>query len=130
MPSPLPYFEISKVFWKRPGNQREIVDAVRWAAQNQTFFTLNGPDYLVANCTSQPKNRLFLVHLVNYNAAQIPEVPALQGRVALPDQKPALKITLYTPEGSARPLDFENGSSGATFSIPGMRVYGLVAIQW
>jgi hypothetical protein len=130
MPSPLPYFEISQIFWKRPKNQGDIVDAVRWAAQNQTCFTLNGPDYLIANCTSQPKNRLFLVHLVNFNAAQVPVIPALQARVALPEQKPALKITIYSPEGSGRSLDFRNDSSGATFAIPEMRVYALVAIQW
>jgi Beta-galactosidase trimerisation domain len=130
LPPALPYFEISNIFWKQPKNSADIVDAIRWAANSETILTLDGPAYLVANCTVQANNRRLLVHLVNYNASQVPGIAVLDGRVTLPEQKPALKTTIYTPEGGERALEFKNESTGTAFTLPGMRVYALVAIDW
>ncbi len=125
------YFPISNTFWKRPKNSKDLIDAVRWTAGSQLPLTLSGPEFLVANCTSQARNQRFFVHLVNYNAKHVPVIPGIQAQVALPADKKALKVTLYTPDSStARQLDFTNGDAGARFTVPEMRTYALIALQW
>jgi hypothetical protein len=130
-PPPQPYFEITNIFWKRPKNWKALVETIRWAAGDQLPLTLDGPEFLVANCTSQPRNQRFFIHMVNYNAVHTPVLTTIQTQVALPKDKKALKVTLHTPEsGIARSLDFTNENTGARFTIPEMRTYALIALQW
>jgi hypothetical protein len=130
LPPAQPYFEITNIFWKRPKNWKDVIAAIRWAAGDQVPLSLDGPEFLVANCTSQIQNRRFFVHLVNYNAKLIPSLTAIQTKVALPENRKALKVTLYSPESdAARPLDFNNEGNVANFAVPEMRSYALIAIQ-
>ncbi len=131
MPPPEPYFWVSNIFWKRPKNWKDITDAVQWAAEDQIPLTLDGPDFLVANCTRQTRNQRFLVHLVNYDVVKTPTLSNLKVRVALPRNKKAQKVTLYAPDANdARSLDFTSDSSGTRFTVPEMKAYAMVSVQW
>ncbi|MGC9292155.1 MAG: alpha-amylase family protein [Acidobacteriaceae bacterium] len=131
LPQPEPYFWISNIFWKRPKNWREIVDSVQWAAGGQLPLVLDGPEFLVANCTHQTREKRFLVHLVNYDVVKTPSLTNLKVWVSLPNNKKARTVALYTIDASeACPLDFTSDTSGTGFTIPEMRAYALVAVQW
>ena len=131
LPPPEPYFWISNIFWKRPKNWKEIIDAVHWAAEDKIPLTVDGPEFLVANCTRQARNQRFLVHLVNYDVVKTPILINLQVRAALPKNNKAQKVTLYAPDANdARPLDFTNDSSGTRFTVPEVKAYALIAVQW
>ena len=131
LPPPEPYFAMTNIFWKRPRNWKKIIDAVHWAAESQIPLTLDGPEFLVANCTHQARDQRFLVHLVNYNVTKVPSLADLQLLVALPKNKRARKVTLYAPDSKeARPLNFTNDNSGTRFTMPELRAYALIAVQW
>ncbi|MHB1955725.1 MAG: hypothetical protein ACYCOU_18465 [Sulfobacillus sp.] len=130
LPPPEPYFAITDIFWKRPKNWKAITDAVHWGAGDRIPLTLDGPEFLVANCTYQTREQRFLVHLVNYNVIKVPSLIDLRIRVALPENKKAQKVTLHAPDVSdARPLDFTNDSSGTRFTVPEVKAYALIALQ-
>jgi hypothetical protein len=131
MPPLETYFAITNVFWKRPKNWSDIVEAIRWAAEDEIPVTIDGPEYLVANCTVQQQEQRLLVHLVNYGAATVPIVSNARVRVVLPGNKKARTVLLHAPESAdARTMAVSSDNSGVAFTIPEIRTYALVSIQW
>jgi hypothetical protein len=130
LPPAIPGFEITNTFWKRPKNWKEIMDAISWAANDPLPFVVDGPDYLVANYTWQPKNRRYLIHLVNYDVANKPSIGEISIRVNSLPRLASSQITLYSPESKEpRTLNFTSSGSAINFTVPGIATYALVAIQ-
>lgn len=131
LPPPQPYFAITNIFWKRPRNWKEVIDSVHWTAVGNIPLTVDGPDFLVANCTSQRGSRRVLVHLLNYNAGQVPTLAAIGFRVSLPDGEKALKATLFAPEiDGPRPLQFSGVAHATEVTVPEMKTYAVVSVEW
>jgi hypothetical protein len=131
LPPPQPYFAITNIFWKRPKNWKEVVDSVRWAAAGNIPLAVDGPDFLVANCTIQKGSRRVLIHLLNYNVDQVSTLAAIRFRVALPDGKEALKAEFYSPEiYVSRPLQFEVVAHENEVTLPEMRTYAVISVEW
>lgn len=125
------YFAITNVFWKRPKNWKDIVDAVRWAAEDEIPVTLEGPEFLVANCTLQSREQRLLLHLVNYDAVTTPTISGPRVRVVLPQNKKARTATLYAPDlNDSQSLAMTSDGSGIGFTISEIRTYALIAVQW
>jgi hypothetical protein len=131
MPTPESYFAITNVFWKRPKNWKDIVEAVQWAASDEIPISVEGPEFLVANYTLQKRDQRMLVHLVNYGAATTPTVSGVRVRVVLPQNQKARAATLYAPESAdARSLVLSSDSSGTACTVPEISVYALISVQW
>jgi hypothetical protein len=125
-----PDFEITNRFWKRPKNWKDIIAAVHWAAADSIPFVVDGPEFLVANYTYQPRNQRFLVHLVNYNPSSTLFLTNLQIRIELPRHQKTTQVTLYAPDSNdVRSLNFTNDESRTSFTVPEMRTYALIAVQ-
>ena len=93
-------------------------------------FVIDGPDYLVANYTWQPKNRRYLIHLVNYNVANRKSIGEISIRANALPRASSSQVTLYAPESKeARTLNFTHSGSSINFTVPGIATYALVAIQ-
>jgi hypothetical protein len=130
LPPPQPYFTITNRFWKRPKNWQEIIDAVNWAAGDPLPFAVDGPEFLAANYTYQPRRQRYLIHLVNYNATNVPLVKDVQIQVQLPGGKRPSMVTQYDPEsGNARKLNFTNDGARTRFIVPEMAAYTLIAVN-
>jgi hypothetical protein len=130
LPPPEPYFTITNRFWKRPKNWREIIDAVNWAAGDSIPFAVDGPEFLAANYTFQPRHQRYLVHLVNYNATSAPFLKRLEVQVKLPEGKRAVQVTQYAPGSeNACTLNFTSDGSRIVFTVSEMATYALIAVQ-
>jgi hypothetical protein len=130
LPPPEPYFTITNRFWKRPKNWKEITDAVNWAAGDPIPFTVDGPEYLVANYTYQPRKRRFLVHLVNYNATKVPSIADIHVRTYTARNEKTLRVTLYTPDSDkAQPLEYNIDGYSTTFTVAELRTYAFIAVE-
>jgi hypothetical protein len=125
------YFAITNVFWKRPKNWKDIVEAVQWAATDEFPISVDGPEFLVANSTLQRQDRRMLVHLVNYGGSANPTVSGASVRVVLPQNKPVKTAILFAPESvEPRALVLSSDRDGTAFTVPEVRAYALIAIQW
>jgi dienelactone hydrolase len=124
---PLPemgnYFTIDDRFWKLPKNWQEIADSVRWAARDDLPVQVSGPPFLVANLVSQPNKRRWLLHLVNYNARNVPSIQSLQVTARLPVKE----VTIYSPDSDA-PMTLK--PTGGTFTIPEVKTYSIAVLTW
>jgi hypothetical protein len=131
LPEAEPYFNISNRFWKRPRNWEELIAAIRWAANADLPFEVSGPDFLVANLVEQDTRQRRLLHLVNYDAAKTPALSALQCTVRIPGGNEVQEVKMYEVGGdSPRPVYFTPGPSSATFTVPEMKTYVIIAVGW
>jgi glycosyl hydrolase family 42 (putative beta-galactosidase) len=131
LPEAEPYFNISNRFWKRPRNWQELIAAIRWAANAELPFEVSGPDFLVANLVEQDTRQRRLLHLVNYDAAKTPALSALQCTVRIPGGNVVKEVKMYEVGGdSPRPIDFTPGPSSATFTVPELKTYAVLAVGW
>jgi hypothetical protein len=131
LPEPEPYFTISNRFWKRPKNWAEIIEGIRWAANDDIPVHVTGPDFLVANLVDQPDQQRRLLHLVNYNAKNVPLVQSIEVKCHLPQGKAASEVKVYSPDLDApRALNFRAEASRVLFTVPQVRTYSVVAVTW
>jgi len=131
VPEAEPYFNISNRFWKRPKNWEQMVEAVRWAANDALLLQASGPDFLVANFVEQVPRERRLIHLVNYDARNTPGISSVQVTCAIPDGKVAKDVSLYEVDSdSPRALSFMPKRSSVSFTIPEVKTYAVIAVSW
>jgi hypothetical protein len=131
LPQAEAYFNISNRFWKRPRNWEEISAAIRWAANADLPLEVDGPDFLVANLVEQGARQRRLIHLVNYDARHTPAISSLRCTARVPGGRVVKEVKMFEVDAdSPRPLDFSPGSSSATFTIPEMKTYAIIAVSW
>jgi hypothetical protein len=131
VPPSTPYFEITNQYWKRPKNWKDLEDAVIWATGDRLPIQVEGPDFLIANCTSHSIKRTIYIHFVNYNVSRVPVLNSIAVSVALPDALPARRVTLYAPGNQeARTVEFTHVKSSVGFAIPEVRAYAFAAVEW
>jgi hypothetical protein len=131
LPEPQPYFAIDNRFWKRPKNWAEIVQGIGWAAQDEIPLHVDGPEYLVANLVEQPGRQRRVLHVVNYNAKNVPAVATLEVWCALPQGAAAKEVTLYSPDArELRQLEFRAKGAGISFEVPRVETYALAVVSW
>jgi hypothetical protein len=130
-PAPEAYFNISNRFWKRPRNWEEVIAAIRWAAKADLPLEVSGPAFLAANLVEQDARERRLIHLVNYDARKTPAISSLRCTVRVPSGKTVKGVALYeVQEKAPRPLAFETGASSASFIVPEMGTYAVIAVSW
>ena len=132
---PLPkmeeYFTIDNRFWKRPANWEELISEVRWAAHSEMPVDISGPEFLAANLVGQPENRRAMLHLVNYNAKNIPSISGIDVVCRLPEGETAKSVSLYGLEhDAAADIPFTTQGDAASFAVPEMKTYSLIVIAW
>ncbi|HKT11960.1 MAG TPA: alpha-amylase family protein [Terriglobia bacterium] len=132
---PLPkmeeYFTIDNRFWKRPANWEELIGEIRWAANSEMPVDISGPEFLAANLVGQPEKRREMLHLVNYNAKNIPSITGIDLVCRLPEGETAKSVRLYGLEyDAAVDLPFKIQRDAASFTVPEMKTYALVVIGW
>jgi hypothetical protein len=130
-PPTQPYFATTNDFWKSPKNSGQILEAVNWAARESVPVEVGGPAYLVANLVSQPAGRRWLLHLVNYNAPRVPVISSVDVVLKKAEGRKPGRITVISPE-TADPLTLSprEDSAGFHFTIPEIRTYSVVVVDW
>jgi len=131
LPKMEPYFTIDNRFWKRPANWEEIIGEIRWAANAEMPVEISGPEFLAANLVGQPKKRRAMVHLVNYDAKNTPSISSIDLVCRLPEGTTPKSVGLLRLE-DASPVDltFAAQPHGVSFTVPEMKTYALLVIDW
>jgi hypothetical protein len=125
------YFPIGEEFWKRPKNWKDLIELVDWATEDQVPVRLNAPRGIAINSTSQLMEQRIFIHVVNYDRSDATTSKAIEVGVRLPENRQPLKVTVRAPETiAAQPVDFAMRDTYATFSLPGVRAYCVVKIEW
>jgi hypothetical protein len=131
LPPMQPYFPIGEEFWKRPKNWKDLIELVNWATEDQVPIRLNALRGIAINCTTQLTKQHIFIHVVNYDRSGAPTSKAIEVGVRLPENRQPLKITIRAPETkTVQPIDFAMRDAYATFSLPGVRAYCVVKIEW
>jgi hypothetical protein len=107
------------------------VEGVRWAARDEIPLRLDAPEYLVANLVEQPSRQRRMVHLVNYNAKNVPAVATLEVWCSLPQGAAAKEVALYSPDArELRQIEFRAHGAGISFEVPRVETYAVAVVSW
>ncbi len=124
------FFRVDERFWKAPRNAQEIIDGVRWAARNELPVEIAGPAWLVSNLASQPEKRRMMLHLVNYNAKQVPALDPVRVVCRLPEGQGAREVTIYSPDAEgSQAIEMKTSGSQVSFAVP-VKTYTIAVIRW
>jgi hypothetical protein len=130
LPPPQPYFVMGAEVLKRPKNWKALVDAIYWAAQDDIPLRIIEPDFLGANLVEQLEKRRRLVHLVNYNARDVPSIENIEVQCTVPEGKP-IAVRLYSTDFDAHDtLKFRTEGAKALFTVPKLNTYCMVEVSW
>ena len=116
-------------YWVLPRNSDYLVDSVRWAAGGASPVEVRAPQTVAAELLGQP-NRL-LVHLLNYNYRNTPEVEGIGVSLRVPAGATVDRVQWLSPdEPDARPLTFRIEQGAAKFTVPRLAVYGVAVVSF
>jgi hypothetical protein len=131
LPPMQPYFELGKEYWKRPKNWKELIELVDWATGDQVPVKLNAPRGVAINSTTQPLNRRAYIHVVNYDRSNAAPAKAIEIGLRVPGNRQPLKITVHAPaQETPQPIEFSKSGALTTFTLPDVRVYCVVMVEW
>ena len=116
-------------YWKLPVNWRQLIDAVKWAADGRVSLETNAPRTVVAELAEQTTKHELLLHLVNYDVARTPLVRNIEVGLLLPPAKRAGKVMLLSPdEKNSQTVQAALKNGRLTFVVPSMKTYTLATI--
>jgi hypothetical protein len=131
LPPDQPYFTLGPEFWKCPGNRRDLIDAISWAAGETLPVSVAAPDFVAMNLLEQTAKQRRIIHLVNYDTERNPSVASISIRCATPVGKSAKAVRFYAPDADdGKPIDFRVEGSDAVFTVPALQTYGVLTVSW
>ncbi len=131
LPEMADYFHIGNRFWTRPRNWQDIIEAIRWASGNTIPIQVDGPDFLAANIVEQREKRRLMIHLVNYNAKNVPSISSIGIKCRLSQSQAAPQAIVISPDLDApQTLTPRVMNSQALLTVPQIQVYSIVVLSW
>lgn len=120
-------------YWVLPENFTELEEAVKWAAGEDTLSVeVQAPKYVTMEWLMQKNHNRMLIHLVNYNVRNQPEVKNIAVRLKIPEGKRVKHVTVLTPDTEVKsgslPSHMDKG--WLNFSVPGLNAYDLITVQF
>ncbi|PYV35122.1 MAG: hypothetical protein DMG22_03405 [Acidobacteria bacterium] len=132
IPKP-PAVRMTSQYWKLPVNWRELIDAIRWAADDRLSLQVAAGRTVVTELAEQKEKNKQIVHLLNYDVARRPSLQNIVVHLRIPEGKKVVKVTLISPdekyEDNTLSLDYLPRDHGISFTVPRLRTYSLAIVQ-
>jgi hypothetical protein len=119
---------ISNELWRLPKNYVELVDSVRWAADDKLAMNVEAPLWVTGELAEQETSNTRLLHLINFKFQEpIEDLPV---QIRIPEGLQLHEAVMDTPESETRKtLNASVHESVASFRVPYLREYALVLLR-
>jgi len=126
-PAQLTYLA-ANAHWRLPKNDKDMLAAVIWAANNRFSANVNAPLWVTTELTEQKHSRTMLLHLLNFKVNEpLANIPV---SIRIPDGLQVNEVALETPDGEPRQVLKAAVRDGiVSFQAPRLKVYGLVLLR-
>lgn len=115
-------------YWKPAKNEREFVEAVRWAAGGMLSAEVTAPAWVTMELARQASTGDLLLHLVNFRVAR--PVDNIAAAVRIPQGWRVRQVEMASPDGGASAtLSAKLEAGQARFRVPRLQVYALVVLR-
>ncbi len=112
--------------WFLPSNSRDLERAVRNACGGKLSVELEAPDWVIVEQTQ--KDKLIMVHLVNYREADVQSAIPLD--VRLDKGRKVSSVRVISPDrATEQNLEYSVENGRVTFIVPVLKVYDLIVIE-
>jgi hypothetical protein len=127
-PPPAAEYTFDQEYWKLPKNQKELTDAVVWAAGGELSATASGPPSMTLELARREDASALLLHLVNYNFRK--PVQNVEAAVRIPEGYRVREISIQSPDAAqAQIVKPTMRGNVAVFRIPRVPVYSLALLS-
>lgn len=130
--TPKPHAEmvctISNMLWKLPNNYVELVDSVRWAADDKLSMNVDAPLWVTAELAEQESSNTRLLHLINFKFQEpVEDIPV---QIRIPEGMQLREAVLDAPENeSSKALNISFHDNVAALRVPHLQEYALVLLR-
>jgi len=125
-----PSAPMTSQYWKLPLNSGELLEAVKWAADEKLSLEVTAPSTqnVVVEVMKQESRRL--VHLLNYDVVRNPRVAGIEVNVDIPEGKKVSQVKVLSPDREGeQTVERTDKGSQVQFRVPELATYNLVVIQ-
>jgi hypothetical protein len=126
------FASMSNKYWRLPRNWEQLKEAVKWAGGGQLSLELEAPLYVVGEVLQQKQLGETILHLVNFNVVEVPEVKDIHVDLRLPDGQTANRVSLMVAEESGtqtQDLPFKTENGRIQFTVPRLNAYAMLLVQ-
>jgi hypothetical protein len=126
------FANMTNKYWKLPRNWQQLKEAVKWAAGGELSLELKAPPYVVAELLEQKELDELVLHLVNFNVVNEPEVENVEVDLLIPEGNSIKRVSLLTATESGtqtQNLRFKTNDNRIHFSVPKLNAYAMLLIE-
>ena len=120
----------SKQYWAPPKNADELADAVKYAAGGTLNFEITAPDYVAVEAYTQPDKDRYILHLVNFDAADPRQVNYISVGIQTEGADDIRQAIAYSPdEAQTVDLPIVRTPGGIKVTLPSLEIYSIIALE-
>ncbi|MDD4869202.1 MAG: beta-galactosidase [Kiritimatiellae bacterium] len=117
-------------YWKLPLNWQELMESVRWAANENLSINIEAPLTVTMELMQDINKSKLLLHLLNYDVERTNLVKDIQVTTQIPAGKSVKQVILLSPdEEKDQTIPYKVNGQGVNFSVPQLKTYNLVVIS-
>jgi hypothetical protein len=121
---------MTNTFWKPARNNEEILDLIRWAADDALSLTVKSPDYVTAELTKNADRSKLMLHLINYNFRRDTLVKNIEVSMKIPAGSVPKQVKVFSPDmEELESLLFNISDNRIRFVVPQLYVYDLIVLE-
>ncbi len=125
-----PAAEMLNHYWKLPLNQKEIIDAVEWAAGSELSLNVDAPETVTIELTEKKDRSRVMLHLLNYDSGHGSMMKNIGVSLDIPDGRKVESVLNLSPDrDKANKIDFTIEGRRVKFQIPLLDTYELAVIK-
>jgi len=127
IPRVIPSYEGNRVKMNLPVNWPELVEAVKWACNDNLSLEIQAPLTVVMNLYEKKDKDQLMLHLVNFGREMIRDIPV---ELKVPEGKKAQSVTLISTDNPQTvSVRFTREKGKINFRVPELELYDLLVIQ-
>lgn len=126
------FADMNNKYWKLPRNWQQLKEAVTWAAGGELSLEIKAPTYVVGEILEQKELDELIIHLVNFNVVNEPEVKNVQVDLNIPQGKCITQVSMLTAKDSGtqtKSLKFKMEKNRLHLTVPKLNAYAMLLIE-
>jgi hypothetical protein len=124
-----PASAMTSLFWKLPVNREELIEAVKWASENNLSVNIDAPLTVTMELVQKEDGNVMILHLINF-ASGNPMVKNIKVDAKVPEGKKVTQVNVLTPdEGGDEIPGFKDDGKRVIFNVSRLSIYDMIIIK-
>ena len=120
---------MSSQYWQLPLNYSELIDAIKWAKNENLSLEIEAPSTVTMELTKKRDNSCLMLHLLNYEVTKMPIVKNIAVNLKIPTNKSVEQVKILSPDRKKEEIIMFNiKKDRVIFTVPQLKIYNVVVM--